>query len=147
MVVVSRGKVVSFDRIKGYGFVTPEDGGDDVFIHVNDLFSDKSLLTAGSIVEYSLEEGDRGPKASSVTVIQTGQPSAIRLTPGSLQDRPAATAGIDGEELCDVLSADEFSHEITEALLCTEPTLTGEQIRDSRRRLLSIARSHGWLDR
>jgi cold shock CspA family protein len=140
--MMSRGTVVSFDRIKGYGFVAPDDGGDDVFVHVNDLYSDKTLLTPGSVVEFSLEEGERGPKASAVTVIQPGQPRSISLAHGSLQDGPAA----DGEELCDVLSAEELKQELTEALLSVEPTLTGQQILDARRRLLSVAKGHGWTD-
>ena len=147
--MVSRGTVISFDRIKGYGFVAPNGGGEDVFVHVNDLFSDKALLGPGSVVEYSLEEGERGPKASSVTVVQPEQPRSISLAPGSLQDPPAAAAAaaVDGEELCDVLSAEELKQELTEALLCAEPTLTGQQILDARRRMLSIAKSHGWIDR
>jgi cold shock protein len=147
---MSRGTVVSFDRIKGYGFVAPDDGGEDVFVHVNDLYSDKTLLTPGSVVEFSLEEGERGPKASGVTVIQPGQPRSIPLAHGSLQDAPAASAAsstsADGEELCDVLSAEELKQELTEALLCVEPTLTGQQILDARRRLLSVAKGHGWTD-
>jgi CspA family cold shock protein len=61
---VSTGTVVSFDRIKGYGFVAPDVGGEDVFIHVNDLndlHGDKALLGPGCLVEFRLEEGDRGP--------------------------------------------------------------------------------------
>jgi CspA family cold shock protein len=147
VVVVSRGTVISFDRIKGYGFVAPNGGGEDVFVHVNDLFSDKALLAPGSVVEYSLEEGERGPKASAVTVVQLEQPRSIPLAPGSLQDPPAATAVVDGEELCDVLSAEELKQELTEALLRAEPPLTGQQILDARQKMLSIAKSHGWTDR
>jgi cold shock protein len=151
---MSRGTVVSFDRIKGYGFVAPDGGGEDVFVHVNDLYSDKTLLTPGSIVEYSLEEGERGPKASAVTVIQPGQPRSIALAHGSLQDAPAASGAVaasaptsaDGEELCDVLSAEELRQELTEALLSVEPTLTGQQILDARKRLLAVAKGHGWTD-
>ena len=150
--------MVSFDRIKGYGFVAPDGGGEDVFVHVNDLYSDKTLLTPGSIVEYSLEEGERGPKASAVTVIQPGQPRSIALAHGSLQDAPATSAAAsgttsvaaptsaDGEELCDVLSAEELRQELTEALLSVEPTLTGQQILDARKRLLAVAKGHGWTD-
>lgn len=149
MFVVSRGQVVSFDRIKGYGFVAPEDGGEDVFLHVNDLFGDKNLLVPGSVVEYSLEEGERGPKASSVTVIESRQPNSVPLASGSLQDhRPShdlhTRAADDDDESCDVLSVDELEQEFTEALLRTEPTLTGQQILDARARLISIATSHGW---
>jgi len=156
LVALTRGKVISFDRIKGYGFVAPDTGGDDVFIHVNDLYSDKTQLTQGCIVEFRIDAGDRGPKASEVTIVQ--------LSPGVALDRPAPTPAAiststapaaprqtspdaSGEELCDAISAGEFEHEITEALLRVEPELTGRQILDIRKRLLRIAQSHGWSDR
>lgn len=128
MVVLIRGKVVSFDRVKGYGFVAPESGGEDVFIHVNDLYSDKELLSSGSVVEFRLEEGDRGPKASAVTVVQP-----VAESDGARQSGP--------------LSPNEFAHEVTEALLRVEPELTSRQIVDIRKRLTLIGQSHGWFVR
>lgn len=151
-----RGKVVSFDRIKGYGFVAPETGGEDVFIHVNDLLSEKSLLTAGSVVEFRLEEGERGPKAGAVTVLQPGPGSpfvpaaapSVESVPSPARARDAREAREDasGEELCDVLSRAEYEHELTEALLRVEPELTARQILEVRKRLSNLARTHGWTD-
>ena len=70
-----KGELISFDRIKGYGFVAPESGGDDVFIHVNDLYGDKNLLSPGAIVEFRPEHGVRGLKASEVTVVRPAAPT------------------------------------------------------------------------
>jgi cold shock CspA family protein len=134
-----RGTVVSFDRTKGYGFVSPETGGDDVFLHVNDLMSDKNLLAPGIVVEFRVDEGDRGPKASAVNVLTT--PAAHVPADG------ASAADSDGEDLCDVLSSRELEYEVTELLLRTEPPLHGAQILDLRRRLLALAQAHGWADR
>jgi cold shock CspA family protein len=150
-----RGKVVSFDRIKGYGFVAPETGGEDVFIHVNDLYSDKSLLAPGSIVEFRLEEGERGPKASAVTVLQPGPGApvagvAATVATASFADAPPAVPrqrDEAGDELCDVLSRAEYEHELTEALLRVEPELTGRQVLEIRKRLINVAHAHGWTDR
>lgn len=153
-----RGKVVSFDRIKGYGFVAPETGGEDVFIHVNDLLSEKSLLTAGSVVEFRLEEGERGPKAGAVTVLVPGAgapfvPAAasapsVESVPAAARTRDARDARDEasGDELCDVLSRAEYEHELTEALLRVEPELTARQILEVRKRLSNLARTHGWTD-
>ena len=143
---MAKGKVVSFDRVKGYGFVAPDDGGEDVFIHVNDLHSDKSLLAAGSTVEFRLEEGDRGPKASAVTVLHPGDHAAPDR-PGAEQAAFARSVELDGDRMADVLTAGEFTHEFTEALLRVEPELTSRQIIDIRKRLARICQEHGWLDR
>ena len=154
-----RGKVISFDRIKGYGFVAPDTGGEDVFIHVNDLlYSDKENLAAGSIVEFRLEEGERGPKAAAVTVLKSpssaGHPGAAGPLSFVAASEPRAGAEplpadhlpVD-EETSDVLTPAEFAHEITEALLRVEPELTAGQILDIRKRLARIGQDHGWVDR
>jgi cold shock CspA family protein len=159
-----RGKVISFDRIKGYGFVAPDAGGEDVFIHVNDLlYSDKENLAAGSIVEFRLEEGERGPKAAAVTVLKPPASSDGRTgghgAPGGPLSFVAAAEPRTGseplpvdrlpgdDETSDVLTTVEFAHEVTEALLRVEPELTAGQILEIRKRLARIGQDHGWVDR
>jgi cold shock CspA family protein len=135
-----RGTVVSFDRIKGYGFVAAESGGDDVFLHVNDLLDDKSLLGPGSVVEFVIEEGDRGPKASSVTVVRPARHQEPAVTRHTVVEP-------DGDDMCDVLSVAEFEREITEMFLHADPTLTGAQILALRNGVKRVAQGHGWVDR
>ncbi|MCX3058799.1 cold-shock protein [Streptomyces beihaiensis] len=125
--------MVRFDGARGYGFVAPDDGGEDVFLHVNDLLVPESYLRTGLRVEFDIEEGDRGPKASSV-----------RLADGA--SVPGRHAAEGDDVLCDVLRVDEFTHEITELLLRAAPSLTGEQILAIRRELVQNGRKHGWVD-
>ncbi|WP_328591283.1 cold-shock protein [Saccharopolyspora aridisoli] len=125
------GKVVRFDEVRGYGFVAPDGGGEDVFIHVNDLTFDKRLVAPGVVVEFDLEDSDRGPKASNVHILRQSSP------PG---EQPPE------EELFDVLSAKEFHETVTEALLTSAPTMTAEQVLQVRQKLTQIAVRHGWVD-
>jgi cold shock protein len=133
-VAVVTGRVVRFDELRGYGFVTPDTGGEDVFIHVNDLTFDKRFVAQGTLVEFDVEEGDRGLKASNV-----------RLLDETTRPRPRQD-GEDDDALCDVLSVGEFTTELTEALLRSSPTLTAEQIVHIRQHLIKLAHSHGWLE-
>jgi cold shock protein len=88
-----KGELISFDRVKGYGFVAPESGGDDVFIHVNDLYGDKNLLSPGAIVEFRPEHGVRGLKASEVTVVRPAAPTPTPTpTPSTVTATPTSTA-------------------------------------------------------
>jgi cold shock CspA family protein len=134
------GKVVRFDEIRGYGFISPESGGGDIFLHANDLEIDKRLVRPGARVEFEVEEGERGKFAT-----------AVRLTAPATDNMPFAAASpingmADGEELSDVLTSAEFNHEITETLLQTVPSLTGEQLLRIRHAFEAVARHHGWLE-
>lgn len=120
------GKVVRFDEIRGYGFVAPEGGGEDVFVHVNDLDVDKRLIAPGAIVEFTVEDGERGPKAANVRIV-----------------RNAARSGLDDEYLPPAL---DFREGLTETLLTGVPTLTAEQVLRVRKAVLDLVHQHGWLD-
>ncbi|MEV0692325.1 cold shock domain-containing protein [Streptomyces sp. NPDC050388] len=130
------GRVVRFDAVRGYGFIAPEHGGEDVFLHVNDVRIPEHQLRPGIAVEFEIEEGDRGLKASGVRLAQGagGVSSAVGRHP-------------DGDDsLCDVLTAEEYLQEVTEVLLSAAPTLTGEQILQARRGLLQFGKTHGWCE-
>lgn len=137
------GKVVRFDEFRGYGFVAPDTGGEDVFIHVNDIDFDKHLLVPGIHVEFAAEEGDRGPKASRVRLLDRPRSDA-RPAPARSIVEPRVGEPDDG--LCDVLSQGEIVAEFTEQLLARVPSLTGQQIVAVRDCAVSMARNHGWLE-
>jgi len=139
-VLVVTGRVLRFDQVRGYGFIAPDSGGADVFLHANDLLDDKHALRPGTIVEFRLEGGDRGLKASDVRIV--GQ----RGTTAHPQGSYAGSHESGGDDLCEVLSESEFKREITELLITTVPTLTGTQIAAIRQELSSLAKSYKWVE-
>ncbi len=61
------GTVKWFNNDKGFGFITPDDGGRDLFVHYSGISgSGHKSLAEGAKVSYSAEEGDKGPKAVNV---------------------------------------------------------------------------------
>jgi cold shock protein len=69
--VASTGTVVCFDRRRGYGFVQPDDGGEDVFVHQNNINMEGfRFLQVGERVTYELEVGEKGMKAVSVALLE-----------------------------------------------------------------------------
>ena len=60
-----KGTVKFFNQRKNYGFIEPEDGSKDLFVHKNDITDDASLYD-GDAVEYEAEESDKGLRAVSV---------------------------------------------------------------------------------
>ncbi len=68
---MSVGTVVRFDRRRGYGFVSPDDGGEDVFVHQNNIVMEGfRYLQVGERVNYELEVGEKGMKAVSVSLAE-----------------------------------------------------------------------------
>jgi len=62
------GVVKWFNPTKGFGFITPEDGGADVFVHQSEIqLGGFRSLAQGEVVEYDLLNGEKGPKALRVT--------------------------------------------------------------------------------
>lgn len=130
---MSIGKLVSFDSSRGFGFIRPEDGGPDVFVHVNDIGLDEDELRQGRVFEFDMTEGERGPKAINLTAVGGGPGP----TPRPRKDR----SGGSGQ-----LSAEEHRRLITELLLDASPALTAGEILTIRERLTAFADEHGWLD-
>jgi len=62
---MSKGTVKFFNETKGFGFITPDDGSKDVFVHKNDLNDD---IREGDKVNYEVSEGPKGLNATDVTV-------------------------------------------------------------------------------
>lgn len=62
---MSNGTVKFFNETKGFGFITPEEGGKDVFVHANGLIDE---INEGDNVSFDVEEGQKGLNATNVKV-------------------------------------------------------------------------------
>ena len=76
------GKVKWFNNAKGYGFILPENGGEDLFAHYSSVEMDGfKTLRAGDDVEFEIEEGPKGSHAVHIR-------SAAASTSAPLEDLP-----------------------------------------------------------
>jgi CspA family cold shock protein len=141
---MATGRVLQFDRDRGYGFIAADDGGEDVFLHASVFGGDSADLAPGVTIEFQVMAGDRGRKAFAAHVLP-GEPD-----PESVPVRPSLPArsapAVLDEQMCDVLSPAEFSQELTELLLSNVHALTGQQILEVRHNVLEYAVKHGWVD-
>jgi len=64
--IMSKGTVKFFNESKGFGFIVPEDGSKDVFVHANGLIDN---IQEGDTVSYEVQEGQKGLNAVDVTVV------------------------------------------------------------------------------
>ena len=65
----NKGTVKWFDAKKGYGFITPSEGGKDLFVHHTSLQMDGfKTLSEDQRVSYEVSDSDRGPVATNVTI-------------------------------------------------------------------------------
>lgn len=67
---MTKGEVKWFNNAKGWGFIVPAGGGDDIFVHFSAIDgAGYKTLIAGQMVNFELERGDRGLHATNVTAL------------------------------------------------------------------------------
>ena len=64
------GTVKWFNEDKGFGFLTPSEGGKDVFVHFRSIVSEGyKSLAEGQQVQFTVEQGQKGPQAANVVAV------------------------------------------------------------------------------
>ena len=61
-----KGTIKFFNSQKGFGFITPDAGGKELFVHANNVLGDAKSLREGQKVEYVEGQGRKGPEAMEV---------------------------------------------------------------------------------
>lgn len=63
---MATGTVKWFNKDKGFGFITPDEGGKDIFIHRSNVETPDHSLADGQRVEFETSQGRKGPEATNV---------------------------------------------------------------------------------
>jgi CspA family cold shock protein len=131
------GTVAWYDEEKGFGFVTPDAGGEDVFVHVKALAEGLTWLTEGDRVSYDVAQSDKGPQARNLHLVQGAAPEDAPAGSPGRDDVPArggegVVARYDAERgfgfiTPDAGGTDLFVH--TSVVSGVEPLQKGERVR------------------
>lgn len=65
----SKGKIKFFNSQKGFGFITPDNGGKDLFVHISNIEGDPQSVFEGQSVEFVEGQGRKGPEATQVSLL------------------------------------------------------------------------------
>lgn len=67
---MAKGEVKWFNNSKGWGFIIPENGEDDIFVHFSSIHgTGYKTLAPGQLVQYEVKKGDKGLHAADVIVL------------------------------------------------------------------------------
>ncbi|WP_213453277.1 cold-shock protein [Rhizomonospora bruguierae] len=154
---MATGRIIRFSKLNGYGFIEADDGGEDVFVHMNDVGEAAQILQPGMRVEYNTVMSERGLRATDLRVIPSAHPAPVAPSPAPSAPRPAGStparaagqggaAEDDDDSLIEVLGVVEYEREITDVLIDTISTVTAAEIVEIRRRLVKAAADRGWIE-
>lgn len=136
MVGVLTGRVIQFNQARGFGFIEPDSGGEDVFLHIEEIRSCPGAAEIGARVRFQALESQRGYKAFNVSMLDAPRQAEPQTN----------AANADADEFAEVISARRYTAEVTDLLISSCPDLTAGQIADIRDRLATAARKRRWLE-
>ena len=106
------GKVKWFNNAKGYGFILPEEGGEDLFVHYSSIqMEGYKTLKAGQVVDYETVKSQKGFHAVNIRALED---ATDEEAPPSLEEEPAAETV--AEERSTAEAPQETTTEATETL-------------------------------
>lgn len=136
------GTVAWYSEDKGFGFISPDSGGGDVFVHARALGEGLTWLTEGDRVAYEVVSGDKGPQARDVHLVRGAEPPTPPQRPApaaapASRDVPArggegVVARYDGDRGFGFITPDAggddlFAH--VSVIMGSEPLEKGDRVR------------------
>jgi cold shock CspA family protein len=92
---LATGRVLQFDKERGYGFIAADDGGEDIFLHASVYDGDSYELSPGARIEFKVMAGDRGRKAFAARSI----PDEPEPADGSVTSAESASKALDNSSV------------------------------------------------
>ncbi|ALE72601.1 cold-shock protein [Pseudonocardia sp. EC080610-09] len=132
------GTVAWYDEDKGFGFINPDSGDEDVFVHARALAEGLTWLMEGDRVAFEVASGDKGPQARDVHLVREPRAAPQRPAPASAgRDVPArggegVVARYDGDRGFGFITPDAggddlFAH--VSVVMGSEPLQKGDRVR------------------
>jgi CspA family cold shock protein len=124
------GTVAWFDEGKGFGFITPDAGGEDVFAHVRSFAEGLTWLVEGDRVAYEVVPGDKGPQARDLHLVHSAATDAAPAS--SARGGEGVVARYDPERGFGFITPDAGGDDLfvhTSVIADGEPLTKGERVR------------------
>ncbi len=90
---MTTGTVKFFNTIKGFGFITPDDGGKDAYVHITEVErAGMTSLTEGQKVSFDVQQDTRGPKAVDLAPVEEAAPEEVAAEEVAAEEAPEEVA-------------------------------------------------------